>query len=57
VFGRGSGQDTISDYDYTAGNLDKVQIASGVMPADVKVTRDQYHLYLSINNTDGTRIG
>ncbi|MDI1278938.1 MAG: calcium-binding protein [Methylobacter sp.] len=54
LFGRGAGQDTIIDYDTTAGNLDKVQIASGVLPADVKVTRDQSHLYLNINNPDGT---
>jgi len=54
LFGRGSGQDVVADYDMTAGNLDKIQIASGVLPTDVKVTRDSYHLYLSINNPDGT---
>ncbi|WP_031435808.1 calcium-binding protein [Methylobacter tundripaludum] len=54
VFGRGSGQDVIADYDATAGNFDKVQVVSGILPADVKVTRDPYHLYLSINNPDGT---
>jgi Ca2+-binding RTX toxin-like protein len=54
VFGRGSGQDIIVDYDATVGNVDTVQIASGVLPADVKVTRDQSHLYLSISNPDGT---
>ncbi|MDD2893857.1 MAG: calcium-binding protein, partial [Halothiobacillaceae bacterium] len=54
VFGRGSGQDTVIDYDTIAGNLDKVQISAGVLPADVNVTRDQYHLYLSITNPDGT---
>jgi Ca2+-binding RTX toxin-like protein len=54
VFGRGSGQDIVYDYDTTAGNLDKMQIASGVLPADVKVTRDSSNLYLSINNLNGT---
>jgi len=54
VFGRGSGQDTIEDYDTTAGNVDTVRIASGVLPVDVKVTRDPSNLYLSINNPDGT---
>ncbi|MBI1886776.1 MAG: hypothetical protein HYS19_00115 [Nitrosomonadales bacterium] len=31
-----------------------MQIATGVSPTDVRVTRDQYHLYLSIANPDGT---
>ncbi|MFI3156852.1 MAG: calcium-binding protein [Methylococcaceae bacterium] len=54
LFGRGTGQDTVIEYDTTTGNFNKVQIASGVMPADVKITRDQSHLYLSIENQDGT---
>jgi len=37
IFGRGYGQDAVFDYDTTAGNIDKVRIASGVMPADVKL--------------------
>jgi Ca2+-binding RTX toxin-like protein/GH24 family phage-related lysozyme (muramidase) len=54
VFGRGSGQDIVIDYDTTAGNIDTVRIDSGVLPADVIVTRDPSHLYLSIDNPDGT---
>ncbi len=54
LFGRGSGQDIVIDYDTTAGNLDSIQIAADVLPTDVAVTRDQFHLYLSISNPDGT---
>lgn len=53
-FGRGSGQDYVTDYDTTVGNLDTVQIASGILPSDVTVSRDQLSLYLSITNPDGT---
>jgi len=55
LFGRGSGQDTVIDYDSTAGNLDKVLIASGILPTDVIVTRDSSNLYLNINNPNGTK--
>ncbi len=54
LFGRSYGQDSVLDYDTTADNLDTVQMASGVLPMDVKVTRDSSHLYLSINNPDST---
>ena len=49
LFGHGSGLDTISDNDATAGNLDVVRFASDIAPADVTVTRDASHLYLSLN--------
>jgi Ca2+-binding RTX toxin-like protein len=50
VFGNGYGQDTVSEYDWTAGNIDTVALTDGVAPGDVTVTRDQYNLYLSLNN-------
>ncbi|MDP2809897.1 MAG: calcium-binding protein, partial [Rhodocyclaceae bacterium] len=50
-FGRGSGLDTISDYDATTGNVDTVEFGADVLPADVKVTRDGSNLYLTINGT------
>jgi len=50
-FGRGGGQDTISEYDYTAGNIDAIELAADVLPADVTLTRDASHLYLTINDT------
>jgi VCBS repeat-containing protein len=53
LFGKGSGQDIVSDIDYTVGNRDTVRIGAGVLPADIKVTRDQSNLYLTIANADG----
>jgi Ca2+-binding RTX toxin-like protein len=50
-FGRGAGQDTLSDSDATAGNVDTVEFDADVLPADVRVTRDANHLYLTINGT------
>ena len=54
LFGRDSGQDIVQYYLTTTDNADKVQIAAGLSPSDVIVTRDQDHLFLSINNPDGT---
>ncbi len=51
VFGRGSGQDTISEYDTTAGNSDTVRLAADVAPSDVTLWRDASNLYVSINGT------
>jgi len=51
LFGRGSGQDVVTDHDGTAGNMDTVQMAADVLPADVTVSRDRSNLYLSINGT------
>ena len=49
IFGNGYGQDVISEYGGAAGDIDTVQMAAGITPADVTVTRDQYNLYLSLN--------
>jgi Ca2+-binding RTX toxin-like protein len=49
LFGNGSGRDTIGENDATAGNLDTVRVASGIAPAAVTATRDDSHLYLSLN--------
>jgi len=51
LFGIGSGQDTIVDYDTTVGNLDIVQLGSGVLPTTLTVTRSSTDLYLSIAGT------
>ncbi|PIY01068.1 MAG: hypothetical protein COZ23_05100, partial [Hydrogenophilales bacterium CG_4_10_14_3_um_filter_58_23] len=51
LFGRGAGQDAVYEYDATAGNVDTIQIAADVAPADVKVTRDAENLYLSITGS------
>jgi len=51
LYKRGDGSDTISDYDSLTGNVDTVRFDSSVTAADVKVTRDNSHLYLNINGT------
>jgi Ca2+-binding RTX toxin-like protein len=48
LFGRGYGQDTISE---TSGTADVVQMAADVTPADIWVSRDASNLYLSIKGT------
>jgi Ca2+-binding RTX toxin-like protein len=50
IFGPGYGQDYVSDYDSTPGNIDTVRLTEGVTPSMVMVTRDQDNLYLSLNN-------
>jgi Ca2+-binding RTX toxin-like protein len=48
---RGMGQDEISDYDLSQGNVDAVKFGAGILASDVKVTRDVDHLYLNINGS------
>jgi Ca2+-binding RTX toxin-like protein len=52
VFGRGSGQDVIYDYEEEDGRTNIVRFDATVSAADVKVTRDVFNLYLSIVGTD-----
>ncbi|MEK5492547.1 calcium-binding protein [Paenibacillus sp. FSL R7-0297] len=51
LFGRGSGQDTIIDYDGTEGNADVIRFAADVKPGDVTVRRSGSSLELLINGT------
>jgi Ca2+-binding RTX toxin-like protein len=51
LFGRGSGQDTIAEWDSTAGNLDTLQFTAGVAVGDVSVSRTAIDLILTINGT------
>ncbi|MEJ8849671.1 calcium-binding protein [Variovorax rhizosphaerae] len=51
LFGRGDGQDTIGDFDTTAGNLDKLLFKAGVAVADVAASRDGDALVLKIAGT------
>ncbi len=51
LFGRGAGQDTISDVDATVGNVDTIRLGTGISANDVKITRDVDNLYISINGT------
>src|SRR3546814_5357055 len=45
------GQDSVTDFDWTVGNVDTIQVAADIAPADVIVTRDQTYLTLAIKGT------
>lgn len=51
LFGRGDGQDTVIDGDYTAGNSDTLRFKEGVAPADVKFIRSGNDLVLAIRGS------
>ncbi|MEW6740894.1 MAG: calcium-binding protein [Nitrospirota bacterium] len=51
IFGRGSGQDIVWDYDATTGNIDTVLIDGSIQPSDISLTRSGDHLVLSIKGT------
>lgn len=50
-FGRGSGADTITEFDDAPGNLDSIQFAPDLAPADVTISRGADDLILSIRNS------
>ena len=50
-FGRGYGQDTVTDSDTTPGNVDKVYVLADVLPSDVTLSRSGNNLLLRINGT------
>lgn len=50
-FYRGVGQDWISDYDSSVGNLDTIKVAAGLKPSDIQLSRDASNLYLGIAGT------
>jgi len=54
LFGRGSGQDIIDDFDNTAGNLDAILLDTGLLPEDITLRRIADDLVLSINDTSDT---
>jgi Ca2+-binding RTX toxin-like protein len=54
LFGRGSGKDTISAYDATAGKIDVIQLGAGVLPTHVVLKRNGDSLVLSINGSTDT---
>lgn len=55
LYGAGDGEDFITDYDATAGNIDTVRLAAGIEVADVTARRDGDHLYLDIG-ANGDRV-
>ncbi len=50
LFGRGSGQDTIHDYDTTAGNIDTIRLV-GLNLSDVTLKRDGNDFLISVKGT------
>jgi len=51
VFNLGGGQDTVSDYDSTAGNLDTISFGAGITASDITFVRSGSNLVLGIKNT------
>ncbi|MBG7617925.1 hypothetical protein I5R65_00470 [Herbaspirillum sp. AP02] len=47
VFNQGDGVDTISDYDYTGGNIDTLRLGKGINAVDTVVARSGNHLTLT----------
>lgn len=54
LFGRGAGQDTVSDSDTTAGNTDTIRLAADVLPGDLTLLRQGDDLVLGIAGTSDT---
>jgi Ca2+-binding RTX toxin-like protein len=54
LFGRGSGRDTVKDYDKTVGNVDTIRIAADVNPSDVTAQRLGEDLRLALAGTNDT---
>ncbi|TAN49587.1 MAG: calcium-binding protein, partial [Methylococcaceae bacterium] len=55
-FGRGSGHDTIDnfDWDLPGRNADAIQLEDGIVPADVTISRSVNDLLLQISGSDAT---
>ncbi len=51
LFGHGYGQDTISDIDTAAGNLDTVVMQAGVLASDVTVSRTATQMVLTLGTS------
>jgi Ca2+-binding RTX toxin-like protein len=54
LFGRGDGNDTIFDYDTTAGNKDRVLFKPGVAPSDITFKRVGWNVELGIAGSSDT---
>ncbi|MBI4207825.1 MAG: hypothetical protein HY527_22630 [Betaproteobacteria bacterium] len=48
LIARGNGQDTITDVDATAGNVDKIVYAADILPSEVQATRSGNNLVLKL---------
>jgi len=54
AFGRGSGQETLYDYDTIAGRIHAVKFGAGITQADVEFRPDGYDLLIEIKDTGET---
>jgi len=54
LFGKGSGKDTISSQESTAGKLDVIQLGADVLASDVTLKREGDSLVLSLNGSNDT---
>ncbi|WP_417662826.1 calcium-binding protein [Pseudomonas sp.] len=54
LFGRGDGQDVINNFDRSAGSEDVIQLAADIFPSDIRLTRLQNKLIISIQGSDDT---
>lgn len=52
LFGVGSGQDVVLDYDPMAGNVDTIQLAPDITPSQITITRNGDDLVLGIAGTN-----
>ena len=50
VFGKGSGQDTINNYDYSTGKTDVLRL-TGILTSEVTLSRSGSNLVVAINGT------
>ncbi|WP_420475452.1 calcium-binding protein [Noviherbaspirillum sp. ST9] len=53
-FGRGSGQDTIYEDDYMTSEADTIEVAAGLRPEDLTITRIDNNMVLGIAGTTDT---
>jgi Ca2+-binding RTX toxin-like protein len=51
LYKRGDGSDNITEYDTAVGNIDTLRFDSSVAAGDIKLNRDNWNLYLSIEGT------
>ncbi|MBX8617208.1 calcium-binding protein [Pseudomonas cichorii] len=51
LFSRGWGQDSINNYDLSAGKTDAIEFAADILPADIIVIRSYADLILSLKDT------
>ena len=56
LFGRGSGRDVVNSYDPGTAKTDAIQFGAGIAASDVKITRNNEELWLSLTGSND-RIG